>query len=44
MERYLNKRMLVLGGIALAYMLVLIFFGSPLLAFTTWMGWVAPQP
>jgi hypothetical protein len=43
MNRYLNKRMLVLGGIALAYMLVLIFFGSPLLAFTTWMGWVDPQ-
>jgi hypothetical protein len=43
MNTYLNKRMLVLGGIALAYMLVLIFFGSPLLAFTTWMGWVDPQ-
>jgi hypothetical protein len=43
MNRYLNKRMLVLGGIALVYMLVLIFFGSPLLAFTTWMGWVDPQ-
>ncbi|WP_164901821.1 hypothetical protein [Neorhizobium lilium] len=43
MNRYLNKRMFILGTVALAYMLVLIFYGSPLLAFTTWMGWVDPQ-
>ncbi|MFB9951227.1 hypothetical protein ACFFP0_20460 [Rhizobium puerariae] len=40
MKRYLNRRMLVLGGLALAYMLVLIFFGSPLLALTRWLGLV----
>lgn len=43
MKRYLSPRMLILGSIAIAYMLVLVFFGSPLLAFTTWMGWVDPQ-
>ena len=44
MKRYATKRMLVLGSIAVAYMLVLVFFGSPLLALTTWLGWVDPQP
>ncbi|MGK6312718.1 hypothetical protein [Neorhizobium sp. DT-125] len=40
MKRYLNKRMVVLGGVALAYLLVLTFYGSPLLALTTWLGLV----
>lgn len=38
------KRMAVFSTIALAYLLVLTLYGSPLLAFTTWMGWVPPQP
>lgn len=42
MKRYLNRRMMVLGSVAIVYMLVLIFWGSPLLAFSTWMGWVDP--
>ncbi|SFB58238.1 hypothetical protein SAMN03159496_05376 [Rhizobium sp. NFR07] len=41
-KRQINKRMLVLGGVALAYMLVLIFWGSPLLALSTWLGLVDP--
>lgn len=41
--KYLSKRMIITCSIALAYMLVLIFFGSPLLALTTWLGWVKPQ-
>lgn len=36
-------RTLVLLGVAAAYLLILLFWGSPLLAFTTWMGWVDPQ-
>jgi hypothetical protein len=43
MRRHMNRRMLVLGGVAIIYMLVLIFYGSPLLAFSTWMGWVDPE-
>jgi len=34
--------MAVFGGVALAYLLVLAFYGSPLLALTTWLGWVEP--
>lgn len=30
-------------GVAAAYAIVLMLWGSPLLAFTTWMGWVDPQ-
>ncbi|CAD7043876.1 hypothetical protein REJC140_03749 [Pseudorhizobium endolithicum] len=41
--RYSTKRMIIAGSIALAYALVLIFYGSPLLALTTWLGWVEPQ-
>ncbi|MBP1843672.1 hypothetical protein J2046_001928 [Rhizobium petrolearium] len=40
--RYSWKRMAVFGGVALAYLLVLAFYGSPLLALTTWLGWVEP--
>jgi len=32
--------MIILGGLALAYLAVLAFFGSPLLALTTWLGLV----
>ena len=39
-----STRMFVMLGLAGAYMLVLTLYGSPLLAFTTWMGWVDPQP
>ncbi|MGE7369977.1 hypothetical protein ACQKKX_13070 [Neorhizobium sp. NPDC001467] len=38
-----KTRLIVLGSVGIAYALVLIFWGSPLLAFTTWMGWVDPQ-
>ncbi|CAD7027324.1 MULTISPECIES: hypothetical protein [Pseudorhizobium] len=41
--RYSTKRMMIAGAVALAYALVLIFYGSPLLALTTWLGWVDPQ-
>jgi hypothetical protein len=41
--RYSSKRMMIACSIALAYLLVLTFFGSPLLALTTWLGWVKPQ-
>ena len=41
--RYSAKRMIIAGSIAFAYALVLIFYGSPLLALTTWLGWVEPQ-
>jgi hypothetical protein len=41
-RRQFNKRMLVLGGIALVYMLVLVLWGSPLLALSTWLGLVDP--
>ncbi|TWF56869.1 hypothetical protein FHW37_102508 [Neorhizobium alkalisoli] len=40
---YSRKRMLIAGTLVLAYLLTLTFYGSPLLAFTTWMGWVDPQ-
>lgn len=43
MKRKRSTRMLIFGGIAIAYLLVLVFFGSPLLALTTWLGWVDPQ-
>ncbi|MBW6420588.1 hypothetical protein KX729_03970 [Rhizobium sp. XQZ8] len=43
MRRNRQTRMMVLLAVAAAYALVLIFYGSPLLAFTTWMGWVDPQ-
>ncbi|WJH39509.1 hypothetical protein N7E02_22300 [Aliirhizobium terrae] len=42
MKRQIDKRMLILGGLALAYMLILIFWGSPLLALSTWLGLVDP--
>jgi hypothetical protein len=42
MKRYLNRRMLILGGIALAYLLVLVLWGSPLLALANWLGMVDP--
>ena len=42
MRRQFNKRMVVLGGIALVYMLVLVLWGSPLLALSTWLGLVDP--
>jgi hypothetical protein len=35
--------MLIAASLVIAYMLVLTFYGSPLLAFTSWMGWVDPQ-
>jgi hypothetical protein len=41
-KRQINKRMLILGGVALAYMLILVFWGSPLLALSTWLGLVDP--
>ncbi len=40
--RHSWKRTAVLVGLAVAYMLVVTFFGSPLLALTTWLGWVEP--
>ena len=40
MQKYLTTRMKVLGTLALAYLAVLTFFGSPLLALTTWLGLV----
>ncbi|MDP9839148.1 hypothetical protein J2T09_003923 [Neorhizobium huautlense] len=43
MKRNRKTRLIVLGAVGIAYALVLIFWGSPLLAFTTWMGWVDPQ-
>lgn len=43
MKRYLTPRMLVLGGLALAYMIVLVTFGSPLLALTNWLGLTPPR-
>lgn len=43
MKRNRKNRLIVLGCVAIAYALVMIFYGSPLLAFTTWMGWVDPQ-
>jgi hypothetical protein len=43
MRRNRSTRMMVMLGVAAAYALVLMFYGSPLLAFTTWMGWVDPQ-
>jgi len=43
MRRNRPTRMMVLLGVAAAYALVLMLWGSPLLAFTTWMGWVDPQ-
>ncbi len=45
MKRRMNysaKRMLVAGSLVLAYLLVLTFWGSPLLALTTWLGIVDP--
>ena len=42
--RRISKKTLIMLGFALAYMLVLVFYGSPLLALTTWLGWVEPQP
>lgn len=38
MKKYLTPRMIVLGGLALIYLAVLTFFGSPLLTLTTWLG------
>ncbi|MDR6815131.1 hypothetical protein J2X76_000285 [Neorhizobium sp. 2083] len=43
MRKNRQTRMMVLLGVAAAYALVLALWGSPLLAFTTWMGWVDPQ-
>jgi hypothetical protein len=43
MKRNRKTRLIVLGSAGIVYALVLIFWGSPLLAFTTWMGWVDPQ-
>jgi hypothetical protein len=43
MHKNRKARTMVLLGVAAAYALILIFWGSPLLAFTTWMGWVDPQ-
>jgi hypothetical protein len=43
MRKNRQLRTLVLLGVAAAYLLILLFWGSPLLAFTTWMGWVDPQ-
>ncbi len=43
MRKNRKLRTMVLLGVAAAYALILIFWGSPLLAFTTWMGWVDPQ-
>ena len=40
--RYSPKRMIIALCVAGAYFLVLTFFGSPLLALTTWLGWVQP--
>jgi hypothetical protein len=34
--------MAVAGSLVLAYLLVLTFWGSPLLALTTWLGLVDP--
>lgn len=45
MKRRMNyslRRMLVAGSLILAYLLVLTFWGSPLLALTTWLGLVDP--
>ena len=42
-RQYTSKRMLIMLGVAAAYALILVFYGSPLLAFTTWMGWVDPN-
>ncbi len=45
MKRRMNysaKRMLVAGSLIVAYLLVLTFWGSPLLALTTWLGLVDP--
>ncbi len=45
MKRRVNyswKRMAVAGSLVLAYLLVLTFWGSPLLALTTWLGLVDP--
>ncbi len=39
---YSAKRMLIAGTFVVAYLLVLIFWGSPLLALTTWLGLVDP--
>lgn len=36
------KRMMIAGSFVLAYLLVLTFWGSPLLALTTWLGLVDP--
>ncbi|MGW9231110.1 hypothetical protein ACWGPT_09605 [Pseudorhizobium sp. NPDC055634] len=41
--RYSTKRMMFALAVALAYALVLMLYGSPLLALTTWLGWVDPQ-
>ncbi|MDE1159201.1 MAG: hypothetical protein PW791_13220 [Neorhizobium sp.] len=38
MKRYFNKRMAVLGGLAIAYLGILATYGSPLLALATWAG------
>ncbi len=43
MRKNRQLRTLVLLSVAAAYLLILLFWGSPLLAFTTWMGWVDPQ-
>ncbi len=40
--RYSSKRMIIALSVALVYLLVWLFFGSPLLALTTWLGWVKP--
>jgi hypothetical protein len=39
---YSPKRMLVAGTLVVAYLLTLTFWGSPLLALTTWLGIVDP--
>jgi hypothetical protein len=43
MKRYFSRRMLILGGIAIAYLLVLVFWGSPLLALANLLGIVDPN-
>ena len=42
--KYSWKRALLAGGLVAAYLTVWTLYGSPLLALTTWLGWVEPQP
>ena len=41
---YSPTRMILAVILVGAYLFYWVNYGSPLLAFTTWMGWVDPQP